>query len=93
LYDLAPETRGLEHGVAPEDLPAGRRQGKNDFGQLGYRGPCPPIGRHRYFFKLYALDKKLGDLGSPDRKALERAMEGHVIAEAHLMGTYEKHRP
>jgi hypothetical protein len=57
---------------------------------MGWGGPCPPIGRHRYFFKLYALDVALGDLGKPTKAKLEAAMEGHVIARAQLIGTYEK---
>ena len=67
-----------------------QKEGKNDGGKHGYMGPCPPIGRHRYFFKLYALDTQLGDLGSSTTKAdLERAMKGHVLAQAELIGTYE----
>ena len=62
----------------------------NDFGTNGYGGPCPPIGRHRYFHKLYALDLVLPDLGTPTKKALEQAMQGHIIAEAQLIGTYQK---
>jgi Raf kinase inhibitor-like YbhB/YbcL family protein len=64
--------------------------GLNDWKQTGYRGPCPPIGRHRYFFKLYALDRPLGDLQRPTSAQLQRAISGHVVAEATLMGTYEK---
>ena len=67
-----------------------QKEGKNDGGGRGYMGPCPPIGRHRYFFKLYALDTDLGDLGASTTKAdLERAMKGHVLGQAELMGTYE----
>jgi Raf kinase inhibitor-like YbhB/YbcL family protein len=91
VYDLPADTASLEEGVSPKELPHGTLQGKNDFGSVGYRGPCPPIGRHRYFFKLYALDRRLGNLGSPTREDLEAKMKGHVIAEAQLMGTYEKH--
>ena len=69
----------------------GRRfQGKNDWGRTGYGGPCPPIGRHRYFFKLYALDVMLPDLHLPTKAQLLAAMEGHVLGEAHVMGTYQK---
>jgi Raf kinase inhibitor-like YbhB/YbcL family protein len=89
LYDVPPAAAGLPEGPA---LPAGAREGRNDFGRTGYGGPCPPIGRHRYFHKLYALDAALGDLGTPDKAALERAMKGHVLAEASLVGTYEKRR-
>jgi Raf kinase inhibitor-like YbhB/YbcL family protein len=90
LYDIPPAAQGLPEGGA---LPAGSREGKNDWGRTGYGGPCPPIGRHRYFHKLYALDTVLGDLGQPTKAQLEAAMKGHVLAEARLMGTYEKGRP
>ena len=62
----------------------------NDWGRTGYGGPCPPIGRHRYFHKLYALDTVLGDLGRPKKAALEKAMQGHVLGQATLIGTYQK---
>jgi Raf kinase inhibitor-like YbhB/YbcL family protein len=90
LYDLPPQSVGRAAAVAPTALPAGTRQGKNDWKRTGYGGPCPPIGRHRYFFKLYALDRALGDLHEPTKAAVEQAMQGHVLAEAQLMGTYEK---
>ena len=67
----------------------GFREGLNDRGQPGYTGPCPPKGRHRYVFKLYALDDELGDLGKPTKADLERAMTGHVLEKAELIGTYE----
>lgn len=88
LYNLPPTATGLDEG-APS-LPAGTRQGKNDWGRTGYGGPCPPIGRHRYFHKLYALDVVLPDLGSTKKADVERAMAGHVIAQAELVGTYQK---
>ena len=72
--------------------PAGSREGKNDWDRTGYGGPCPPIGRHRYFHKLYALDVELPDLHKPTKAQLETAMRGHVLAEAQLIGTYEKKR-
>jgi Raf kinase inhibitor-like YbhB/YbcL family protein len=90
LYNLPPSTTGLPEGVNPKDLPPGTREGTNDWKHTGYRGPCPPIGRHRYFHKLYALDTVLGDLGTPTKAEVEAAMEGHVLAQAELMGTYEK---
>ncbi|MGZ6126009.1 MAG: YbhB/YbcL family Raf kinase inhibitor-like protein [Myxococcales bacterium] len=90
LYDLPPGCKGLPQGVAEAALPAGTRQGLNDWKKTGYGGPCPPIGRHRYFFVLFALDKALGDLGTPDRRKLERAFSGHLLAKAELMGTYQK---
>lgn len=90
LYDLPPAARGLPEGVAPKDLPPGTREGRNDWKRTGWGGPCPPIGTHRYFFKLYALDAVLPDLGSPTKAALEKAMEGHVLGKAELVGTYRK---
>ncbi len=90
LYDLPPDAAGLAEAIAPGDLPAGTKQGRNDWKRTGWGGPCPPIGRHRYFFKLFALDRELGDLAEPTKQALERAMEGHVLARAELVGTYEK---
>jgi Raf kinase inhibitor-like YbhB/YbcL family protein len=92
LYDLPPGATGLPEAVGRAALPAGTRQGVNDWKRTGWGGPCPPIGRHRYIFKLYALDALLGDLGSPAKPALEAAMKGHVLAEARLVGTYEKQR-
>ena len=92
LYDVPPDAAGLPEAVAREALPAGTRQGVNDWKRTGWGGPCPPIGRHRYFFKLFALDAPLGDLGAPTKARLEAAMKGHVLAEARLMGTYEKQR-
>lgn len=90
LYNLKPTTRRLEEGVTPETLPEEARSGLNDFGRPGWNGPKPPIGRHRYFFRLFALDSELPDLGRPTKKELEQAMKGHVLAEAQLMGTYAK---
>lgn len=88
LYDLPADCRGLPEAV--EALPPGTREGRNDWKRTGYGGPCPPVGKHRYFFKLYALDTKLGDLGEATKDDLLTAAEGHVLAEAVLMGTYEK---
>ena len=87
LHDLPPDTAGLPEGG---DTPPGARAGSNDWGRTGYGGPCPPIGRHRYFFRLYALDTVLGDLGAPGKAKLLAAMEGHVVARAELMGTYRR---
>ena len=92
LYDLPPTARGLPQAVAASTLPAGTKQGTNDWKRTGYGGPCPPIGRHRYFFKLYALDVVLPDLGTPAKARVEAAMNGHVIANAELIGTYQKKR-
>ncbi len=91
LYNIPPGATGLPEGVGAADLPKGTLEGSNDWGRTGYGGPCPPIGRHRYFFKLYALDVVLPDLGTPDKKRLERAMKGHVLAQHALVGTYAKH--
>ena len=88
LYDIPPSASGLPEGGAK--LPAGTRQGRNDWKRTRYGGPCPPIGRHRYFHKLYALDAELGDLGEPTKAELENAMRDHVVAKAELVGTYQK---
>jgi Raf kinase inhibitor-like YbhB/YbcL family protein len=88
LYNLPPTAKGIARGG--KDLPAGTLDGQNDWKRSGYGGPCPPIGRHRYFHKLYALDVALPDLGQPTKAKLEQAMTGHVLAQAELIGTYEK---
>jgi Raf kinase inhibitor-like YbhB/YbcL family protein len=93
LYDIPAGTAALAEGVAPAALPAGTRQGLNDWKRTGYGGPCPPIGRHRYFHKLYALDSGLPDLGAATKAQVEQAMQGHVLATAELVGTYQKGRP
>jgi Raf kinase inhibitor-like YbhB/YbcL family protein len=90
LHDIPPGATGLPEAV--RTLPPGTREGLNDWRRTGYGGPCPPVGRHRYYFKLYALDRLLGDLGTPTKARLEKAMEGHVLARAELMGTYQKRR-
>ena len=92
LYDLPPGADGLAEGVATAQLPAGTRQGSNDWKHAGYGGPCPPIGRHRYSFRLYALDVVLPDLRQPGKARLARAMAGHVLAQAELVGTYQRER-
>jgi len=89
LYDIPASATSLPKDAA-KSLPAGTREGVNDWKRTGYGGPCPPVGRHRYFHKLYALDTLLGDLKQPNKAALERAMEGHVLARTELVGTYEK---
>jgi Raf kinase inhibitor-like YbhB/YbcL family protein len=89
VFDIPATASGLPEG-AGAGLPSGARAAKNDWGRLTWGGPCPPVGRHRYFFKLYALDTRL----PPDRVStkgeLETAMQGHVLASAQLMGTYAK---
>ncbi len=88
LYDMPADTTVLAAGGG--SLPSGTREGLNDWKRTGYGGPCPPIGRHRYVHKLYALDTLLGDLRRPTKATLERAMGGHVLAEARLVGTYRR---
>ena len=91
LYDIPPTATGLPEGTKAAGLPEGTREGKNDWKRTGYGGPCPPIGRHRYFHKLYALDTLL-DLDAPSKAQVERAMQGHVLAQVELVGLYEKGR-
>jgi Raf kinase inhibitor-like YbhB/YbcL family protein len=88
LYNL-PLQSSLEEG-ASKSLPPGTKDGRNDWKRTGYGGPCPPIGRHRYFFKLYALDTVLADLHVPTKAELLKAMEGHIVGSAELVGTYQK---
>lgn len=90
LYGLPPSATGLPEGVATAALPKGAREGVNDWKRAGYGGPCPPIGRHRYYFKLYALSAELGELGRATKPKLLEAMKGKVIEEAVVMGTYQK---
>lgn len=92
LYNIPPVSTGLPEGVASKDLPRGTLQGLNDWKRTGYGGPCPPIGRHRYFHKLYALDMVLPDLRTPTKAALEKAMKGHILAQTELVGTYQRGR-
>jgi Raf kinase inhibitor-like YbhB/YbcL family protein len=92
LYDLPAAAHDLSEGVARnEQLPSGARQGRNDFGRIGYGGPCPPRGSaHRYFFKLYALDAKLNLKPGASKSDVERAMQGHILARAELLGRYSR---
>ncbi|WP_036500750.1 YbhB/YbcL family Raf kinase inhibitor-like protein [Nitrosococcus oceani] len=90
LYNIPPSAAGLPRGVLSSDLPTGTREGLNDWDRVGYGGPCPPIGRHRYFHKLYALAVELPDLGTPTKEALEKAMTGHILGQAELVGTYQR---
>jgi Raf kinase inhibitor-like YbhB/YbcL family protein len=92
LYDIPASARGLAEGTTSASLPAGTREGTNDFGHTHYGGPCPPIGRHRYFHKLYALDITLGDRGPLTKAQVLDAMADHVRAEAQLVGTYQRSR-
>lgn len=92
LYDLPPSARELPEGVPKqEDLSSGARQGRNDFRKIGYGGPCPPRGpAHRYVFKLYALDAKTKLKAGATKADLERAMQGHILAQAELIGRYQR---
>jgi Raf kinase inhibitor-like YbhB/YbcL family protein len=90
LYDLPPAAGGLPEALT--SLPPGTLVGLNGWNRAGYGGPCPPIGRHRYFFKLYALDVQLPDLNRPRKAALEAAMKDHILAQAELIGTYQKRK-
>lgn len=90
LYNLPSECHALGESVSRGTLPPGTREGLNDWRNLGYGGPCPPVGSHRYVHKLYALDTVLPDLGAPSKAELEAAMRGHVLSRAELVGTYAK---
>jgi Raf kinase inhibitor-like YbhB/YbcL family protein len=90
LYDIPATVTALPEGASAASLPSGTREGTNDWGRTGYGGPCPPIGRHRYFFKLYALDAPLGDRGALTKGELLRAMEVHVLESTELAGTYAR---
>jgi Raf kinase inhibitor-like YbhB/YbcL family protein len=92
LFDLPAQTSSLPEGVSKVDeLPTGGRQGRNDFRRIGYGGPCPPPGKpHRYFFKLYALDSKLNLKPGASKQEVEQAMQGHILAQAELMGKYQR---
>lgn len=90
LYNLPENSRGLQEAVAVINLPSGTLEGINDWHTTGYVGPCPPIGRHRYFFKLLSLDIVLPDLHEPTKPVLEQAVSGHIVGQAELMGTYQR---
>ena len=90
LYNIPANSNGLPEGVRQQDLPKGARPGQNDWKENGYGGPCPPAGRHRYFHKLYALDRELPDLGAATKAQLEQAMQGHILEHVELIGTYQR---
>jgi len=90
LYNIPPDVSGLPEGMMSAKLPPGTEEGLNDWKRTGYGGPCPPIGRHRYFHKLYALDTVLEGISAPTKAEVEAAMKGHVIAQTALVGTYQK---
>ena len=89
-YNIPADVASIPEGTKPGGLPKGSLDGVNDFKQVGYGGPCPPTGRHRYYFKVYALDTRLADLKRPNKARLLEAMKGHVLASSELIGTYEK---
>lgn len=90
LVNIPAAAIGLVENASRGNLPPGTVTGLNDWDKAEWGGPCPPIGRHRYFFKLYALDTTLDGLASPKKKDVETAMQGHILAQAELMGTYQK---
>jgi Raf kinase inhibitor-like YbhB/YbcL family protein len=92
LYNIPPNIHQLAEGITKKDLPAGALQGKNDWGRAAYGGPCPPRGKHRYLHKLYALDVVLPDLKTPTKAVFEKAIVGHVIGHAELLGLYQRAR-
>ncbi len=87
VWNIPPQTREIREN----SVPAGAVQGLNDWKRNRYGGPCPPSGTHRYFFKLYALDTTLDLPATTTKKALERAMDGHILGSGELMGTYRRH--
>jgi Raf kinase inhibitor-like YbhB/YbcL family protein len=91
IFNIPPDVKELGENIPPDKfLPNGSRQGNNDFKKIGYGGPCPPRGTHRYYFKLYALDKKLDLDAGATKKELLQAMEGHILDESQLMGKYSR---
>jgi Raf kinase inhibitor-like YbhB/YbcL family protein len=90
LYNVPSSTRSLPEGTRTDTLPRGAMEGLNDAGNLGYKGPCPPSGKHHYVFTLYALNAPLDGLIRPSKAELDRAMRGHVAGQAQLVGMYEK---
>jgi Raf kinase inhibitor-like YbhB/YbcL family protein len=90
LYNIPPDVSGLTEGIAPAELPPGAVEGLNDWKRTGYGGPCPPVGRHRYFHKLYALDTVLEGMNTATKAMVEAAIKGHVLAQTELMGTFRK---
>ena len=90
LYNIPATATALPEGVTAAQLPPGTLEGTNDWKRTGYGGPCPPVGRHRYFHKLYALDTVLPDLGRLNKPRLEKAMRGHILAQTELVGSYQK---
>jgi Raf kinase inhibitor-like YbhB/YbcL family protein len=90
VYNIPPQTTTLPENASERGIPAGGIQAKNDWGKTEYGGPCPPIGEHRYFFKVYALDTVLNEIKDATKADIERAMKGHIINSGELMGTYQR---
>ena len=91
LFNLSANIKELPENITPQQiLESGAKQGKNDFGNIGYGGPCPPGGTHRYYFKLYGLDAEINLDSGTTKKQLLKAMEGHILAEGQLMGKYNR---
>ena len=90
VYNIPTQTTSLPENASKAGMPSGAVQGKNDWGNAAYGGPCPPIGRHRYFFKLYALDTILTGLSGATKADVEKAMKGHIVDSGELIGTYQK---
>ncbi len=90
LYGVPSDARALPEGATHESLPRGAVEGRNDWGERNWRGPAPPVGTHRYFFKLYALDKSLNLSENATKQEVEAAMQGHIIAQAQLVGLSRK---
>jgi len=91
LYNIPANASGMAEGVTEKNLPDGTLQGLNDWHRTSYGGPCPPIGMHRYYFKLYALDRTLPDLKKPTKAVLEKAMQGHILDQSSMVGMYRRH--
>ena len=90
LYNIPPDINDLDEHITSATLPPGASEGLNDWRRPGYGGPCPPVGRHHYFYKLYALDSVLEGLNAPTKAVVESAMQGHILAQAELVGTFHK---
>ena len=91
IFNMPPNSKGLQEGVLPiQEMAHETKQGVNDFKKIGYGGPCPPSGTHRYFFKLYALNTKLNLEAGTTKKQLENAMKGHILTQAELIGKYKR---
>ena len=91
LFNLPSDAKELAENIPPvETLPNGARQGLSDFGRIGYGGPCPPSGTHRYFFKIYALDTEIGLEAGANKRQLLKAMKGHILEQGQLVGKYKR---